>query len=77
MQDKRLKKAVEIKNRALLPTVIGDIKKAETLVITWGSNRGVLEESLDRVADEKIAGLHFAQVYPLPKDAKKLLTKKK
>ncbi|MEK9173869.1 MAG: 2-oxoacid:acceptor oxidoreductase subunit alpha, partial [Patescibacteria group bacterium] len=77
MHDKRLSKAVEIKKRALMPTEIGDVKKAKTLVVAWGSNRGVLEEALDIVGSDSLAGLHFAQVYPLPKDAKKLFTKKK
>lgn len=77
MQDKRLKKAIEIKKRALMPTEIGNVKKAETLVIAWGSNRGVLEESLDLAVNEKVAGLHFSQVYPLPKEAQKIFAQKK
>lgn len=77
MQDKRLVKAIEMKKRALLPTEIGDVKKAETLVITWGSNRGVLEESLDIAANDTVAGLHFSQVYPLPAVTQKILAKKK
>ena len=50
---------------------------ADTVIVTWGSNRGVLEEALEILDNEGVAGLHFHQVYPLPTKAKKLLSKKK
>ncbi len=75
--EKRLKKLGGIREEALLPTVIGDIKEAETVVVTWGSNRGVIEEALEKVGDKSVAALHFAQVYPLPEGAKKFFRGKK
>jgi 2-oxoglutarate ferredoxin oxidoreductase subunit alpha len=77
MHGKRLEKLVHIRAEALPPTEIGDVKSADTLVVVWGSNRGVLEEALEIVGSQAIAGLHFHQVYPLPEKAKKLFTKKK
>ncbi len=75
--EKRLGKIQGIRKEALLPTEMGDVKKAETIVITWGSNRGVIEEALELVRTDTIAALHFHQVYPLPEKTKKLLTGKK
>jgi 2-oxoglutarate/2-oxoacid ferredoxin oxidoreductase subunit alpha len=77
MQDKRLIKVVELKKRAYPPTKIGVFKDAEYVVVSWGSNRGVLEEALDIIDNEVVAGLHFSQVYPLSDSAEKLLKNKK
>ncbi len=77
MHKKRLGKIGAIREEAFLPTEIGDVKHADTVIVSWGSNRGVLEEALEIVGNKSIAGLHFHQVYPLPEKAKKLLTKKK
>lgn len=77
MHEKRLHKLDGVRAAALLPTVIGDLKSAETLVVAWGSNRGVLEEALESVPDGAVAGLHFHQVYPLPAGGKKLFRGKK
>jgi 2-oxoglutarate ferredoxin oxidoreductase subunit alpha len=77
MQDKRLRKMQDIKKETLLPYEIGNVKKADTLIVCWGSNRGVIEEALDKVGDPNIAGLHFSQVYPLPEKTAKFFAKKK
>ena len=77
MQDKRLKKAEEIKKRAYSPTKIGKFTGADTVVISWGSNRGVIEEALDIIGNTSLVGLHFSQVYPLAPSAEKLLKNKK
>lgn len=77
MHEKRLGKIVAIHEEALLPTEIGDVKHSDIVIVSWGSNKGVLEEALERVGNENMSGLHFHQVYPLPKSAKKLLVKKK
>lgn len=77
MHEKRFRKMAGISEEALLPTEIGDASQAETLIVSWGSNRGVLEEALEILGREDIAGLHFHQVYPLPKKTKALFAKKK
>ncbi len=74
---KRLKKLEGIREASLPPLVMGDAKKAKTLVVTWGSNRGVVEEALDVLNDEYFAHVHFTQVYPLSSEGKKLLPKTK
>jgi len=75
--EKRLGKIQGIRKEALLPTEIGNVKKAETIVVTWGSNRGVIEEVLELAKTDTVAALHFHQVYPLPEKTKKLLVGKK
>lgn len=77
MHEKRWKKMDGIREEAFLPTEIGDVKHADTLLVSWGSNRGVVEEALEILGQEDIAALHFHQVYPLPEKTKKLFSKKK
>lgn len=77
MHEKRLRKLDLMKESALMPEEIEAVKGAKTLVVTWGSNRGILEEALSKIKDESVAGLHFCQVYPLNPKAKKLFSKKK
>lgn len=77
MHEKRMRKLDGICKEALMPTEIGDVKNADTLVVSWGSNFGVVEEALQIMERGDIAGLHFCQVYPLAKKTKKLFAKKK
>ena len=77
MQDKRMKKKEILLTHALAPTIFGDIQVADTVVVTWGSNRGVLEEGLEKTGRKSLAGLHFSQVYPLSLDARELLKNKR
>ncbi len=65
MMDKRLMRLKALRENALPPTAIGDTESAEIVAVAWGSNRGVLEEALDRIGDNQIAGVHYAQVFPL------------
>lgn len=75
--EKRLSKLKGIEREALPPVASANAKKAKTIVVTWGSNRGVVEEALDVLNDEYFGHLHFPQVYPLPIEGKKLLSKTK
>ncbi len=77
MHEKRLRKLKLLQETALMPELIEAVKGAKTLIVTWGSNRGVLEEALAHIKDPSVAGLHFAQVYPLNPAAKKLFARKK
>lgn len=77
MHEKRLRKLDGMREEALFPTEIGDVKHADMIVVSWGSNRSVVEEALEIMKREDVAGLHFHQVYPLPENAKKFFTKKK
>ncbi len=73
MVDKRLQRLNALRREALRPTVIGNAEEAEIIAVCWGSNRGVLEEALERLDDSRFAGLHFAQVWPLAPDTAGLL----
>jgi len=73
MMDKRLVRLTSLRENALPPTVIGDPESAEVVAVSWGSNRGVLEEVLDRLGDSRLAGVHYAQVFPLRPDTAALL----
>lgn len=73
--EKRLRKLDGLRAEALSPVVMGDLRKAKTLVVTWGSNRGVVEEALDKLQQPHIAQIHYSQVYPLSPKGKKMLDK--
>ncbi|MFZ1626307.1 MAG: 2-oxoacid:acceptor oxidoreductase subunit alpha [Candidatus Moraniibacteriota bacterium] len=75
--DKRLRKHAGIASEALPPVVSDNIKKTKTFVVTWGSNKAVVEEVLDRLGDTSVGQVHFPQVYPLPAEGEKLLAKAK
>ena len=77
MQEKRLGKLMGIRSDALMPTEIGGVTQSDVVIVTWGSNRGVIEEALEILGDDGCSALHFHQVYPLPERGKKLFTKKK
>ncbi|MDP3956975.1 MAG: 2-oxoacid:acceptor oxidoreductase subunit alpha [bacterium] len=77
MHEKRLRKMKGIRKESLMPTEIGDVAHADTIIVSWGSNLGVIEEALEILGRDDLAGLHFHQVYPLPEKAKKLFAKKK
>lgn len=49
----------------------------ETLVIGWGSSYHAIKEAIDDLNNSKIAGIHFSQVFPLPKATKQILSKAK
>lgn len=72
---KRLRKHESIMSEALLPVFSTKVKKAKTLVVTWGSNFGAVKEALEYLDNDRIGHLHFPQVYPLPVEGKKLLEK--
>ena len=73
MVAKRLRRLEALRREALRPTVIGEPSEAEIIAVSWGSNRGVLEEALERLDDRRFAGLHYAQVWPLAPDTAELL----
>jgi 2-oxoglutarate ferredoxin oxidoreductase subunit alpha len=77
MVDKRLRRLKTLRESALMPTLIGRADAAETLIISWGSTRGVLEEALDRLGNPGIAGMHFSQVFPINPALRHLLEGKR
>jgi 2-oxoglutarate ferredoxin oxidoreductase subunit alpha len=77
MVEKRLKRLLPLCEAALMPTIIGNLDEAETVVIAWGSNFGVLEEALEAIGSRTLAGLHFSQVFPLNPAVGALFEKRK
>lgn len=73
--EKRLRKLTGLTKAALKPTLVGKASKVKTLIVSWGSTRGVVTEVVESIGDERVAQLHFAQVYPIGKEAMKFLKK--
>ena len=68
MVEKRFTKKMEkIREEVIPPELIGN-EDYEILVLGWGSTYGPLKEVVDELASDKIAFLHFKQVYPLSVD---------
>jgi 2-oxoglutarate ferredoxin oxidoreductase subunit alpha len=66
MVDKRLRKGNGIRSEVIPPGVKGD-EKPEILFVSWGSSKGSVEEAASHVSSqgEKVATLHFSQVWPM------------
>jgi 2-oxoglutarate ferredoxin oxidoreductase subunit alpha len=66
MVEKRLKKGDWIKSKVIPPDIQGE-EEPDVLLISWGSSKGAVQEaaSILRSNGEKVATLHFSQVWPL------------
>lgn len=49
------------------PTVFGDLSKAETVFVSWGSNKGAILEAM-KLIKTPTAYIHFTHVYPLDEE---------
>lgn len=67
MVEKRLlKKLPRIREEMAPPEIYGD-PEAETLLVGWGSNYGIMREAVDELAkDQSISMMHFSEIHPLP-----------
>jgi 2-oxoglutarate ferredoxin oxidoreductase subunit alpha len=72
MVEKRLRKAEDLRAKALLPEVVGrkDYKK---LVVCWGSTFPTVKEAVSKLDDSDMAILYFKQVYPLNPAVKQII----
>jgi len=59
---KRLNKRELIYDEVITPEVD---KEGEIAVVGWGSTKHIIKEAVERLADERIACIHFSWVYPL------------
>lgn len=64
MVDKRLRKMRRILEDFVPPKLFGG-QDFEFLIVAWGSTQLLLREAVERLADGRVALLHFSQVYPL------------
>jgi 2-oxoglutarate/2-oxoacid ferredoxin oxidoreductase subunit alpha len=78
MVDKRLRKMDGIAAEALMPICFGD-RKADSVLISWGSNRLIVQETVEILQSEgvPVSALHFGQVYPLTPKMATGLTRKR
>ncbi len=65
MVDKRLRKLELLKSEIIPPELVGP-EDYKNLVVCWGSTYNVVNEAVENLGKEKVAVLHFKQVYPLP-----------
>ncbi|MEI7749975.1 MAG: 2-oxoacid:acceptor oxidoreductase subunit alpha [Candidatus Moraniibacteriota bacterium] len=77
MMDKRFRRLETLREKAMMPNELDNFKESETAVVSWGSNGGVLEESLGKLGSKRLGGLHFAQVFPINPEVKRRLEGKK
>ena len=66
MVEKRLKKGKDIRAEVIPPDREGE-EKPDLLLLSWGSSKGAVQEAASRMNSqgEKVATLHFSQVWPL------------
>jgi 2-oxoglutarate ferredoxin oxidoreductase subunit alpha len=66
MVEKRLKKREGIRAGVIPPDMKGN-GHPDLLLVSWGSSKGAVHESASRIRSngEKVATLHFSQVWPL------------
>jgi 2-oxoglutarate ferredoxin oxidoreductase subunit alpha len=53
-----------------MPTVYGDLKKSETVFVSWGSTKGIVlqAQKLLKIKGIDSSFIHFSHIYPLDKD---------
>ena len=64
--EKRLRKIEVLRQKLPEPEIFGD-HDPETLIVSWGSNKGVIQDVLnsDELKDKAIGYLHYTYMYPI------------
>lgn len=59
-----------LENHFIPPAIIGDINKAQTVFVGWGSTKGVAGEAIKKAKEmgKDTAYIHFSHLYPLDKE---------
>lgn len=76
MVEKRLKKMNKIVEKSLFPKFFGT-QDHEVLLVSWGSTFLIVREALELLKDDRVAHLHFSQVYPIHPEVRKYFEKAK
>jgi len=76
MVNKRLNKLKNMKKEVLKPKLVGE-EDYDILMVGWGSTYGPITEALEKIGGDKIAFLHYKQVYPLHEETINHLKKAK
>lgn len=74
--DKRARKVeTYFSNHFSAPTVYGDLGGAQTILFSWGGNKGAILDALEQLGNQgnQVAYIHFTHVYPLHTEAIKSL----
>ena len=66
MVQKRFLKKMALLLRDLEPPTVYRVKGAKTVLIGFGSTKGVLQEACDVLKKEKVGCIHLSQVWPFP-----------
>ncbi|MBI4825850.1 MAG: 2-oxoacid:acceptor oxidoreductase subunit alpha [Nitrospirae bacterium] len=71
MIEKRLFKKMPLIREEISPPLLYGDKDPDILLVGWGSTYGVIKEVVDILSNEnKIAMLHFSEIYPFPLEKK-------
>ncbi len=73
MMEKRFFKRRDLLTEESLPPTRSGPQSAKTLIVSWGSNKNVVEEAVRRSGKKSIAALHFSQIFPLHPDTAQIL----
>lgn len=68
--DKRARKIQSyFANHFVAPALLGNVEKAQTVFVGWGSTKGVAMEAIKKASSmgKEIAYIHFSHLYPLDK----------
>ncbi len=76
MVDKRLRKLNKILEDFVEPKLFGD-QNYDHLIVCWGSTQQIVKEAVERLGNEKVAVLHFSQVYPIDQHVKEYFKRAK
>ncbi|MFN6991994.1 MAG: 2-oxoacid:acceptor oxidoreductase subunit alpha, partial [Fervidobacterium sp.] len=76
MVNKRLRKAKKIVEDFVMPKLFGK-PDYDILIVSWGSTQEIIKEAVEKLRDNKIALLHFSQVYPINPKVKEYFEKAK
>lgn len=67
MVNKRFLKKMPLIKKEIEPPLFYGSENPDTVLVGWGSTYGVIKEAMDNLSENnKIAMLHFTEVYPLP-----------
>ena len=75
MVEKRFSKKMEKIRKEMIPPELVGKEDYEVLVVGWGSTYSTIMEVLNELGSDKIAFLHYKQVYPLHSDTESYLKK--
>ncbi len=77
MMEKRFFKRKKLLEEVALPPVLSGCEEYDTLVISWGTNKAVANEAVEKCSKDNIAHAYFPQLFPFNKEAKEIIKKAK